>query len=364
MKILHVITSLGDGGAQTQLLRALEDSQICATQYVFSLSKTTTGAAPYLENLRKLQLRRDNVCLLSFSSLFHLLSNKKIDFVVAWLPHAQLFSIILCFVLRSQAKVIFNVRQSLDAPNSFKLSTRIVYYLNKKLSRFVYGFIFNSHYSMNQHRSSGFLLRNSVVIYNKLPKRSLVKTNNRSFIERNRLVVIGYLGRFDKLKNYKLFCRVAVRLLTQNLNVRFVCGGACVSFENEFFRQSIPLHFQRFFDLRDRIFDVAKFFDEIDVFCLCSKAESFPNVLMESLSHGVPCIASRVGDIPLILGGGDWVFEPDNEQQFEVLLSKIVRLGAAQRSKIAEHQVAFVRKNCIDDSFTDEFLNFFGGLGD
>ncbi|MEW6253656.1 MAG: glycosyltransferase, partial [Planctomycetota bacterium] len=41
-----------------------------------------------------------------------------------------------------------------------------------------------------------------------------------------------------------------------------------------------------------------------DVFCLSSRTESLPNVVLEAMSQGVPIVATRVGDVPRMLGDG------------------------------------------------------------
>lgn len=63
-----------------------------------------------------------------------------------------------------------------------------------------------------------------------------------------------------------------------------------------------------------------------DVLVLPSYSEGVPNVLMEAISCGVPCVASRVGGIPGLLKGGlGLVVEPRDERALESAIRKVLR---------------------------------------
>jgi len=48
--------------------------------------------------------------------------------------------------------------------------------------------------------------------------------------------------------------------------------------------------------------DSLEWYPRLDVFALPSLSEGFPLTILESLSSGVPCIATKVGGVPEILG--------------------------------------------------------------
>ena len=56
------------------------------------------------------------------------------------------------------------------------------------------------------------------------------------------------------------------------------------------------------------ITDIKSFFEKIDLHVLSSAGnEGFPNVVAESMSYGVPCISTDVGDSSLIIDKYGWL---------------------------------------------------------
>jgi glycosyltransferase involved in cell wall biosynthesis len=52
--------------------------------------------------------------------------------------------------------------------------------------------------------------------------------------------------------------------------------------------------------------DMNRLYDEADMFVLCSRTEGLPMVLLEAMSRGVPVIATAVGEVPEVLGHGNY----------------------------------------------------------
>ena len=52
----------------------------------------------------------------------------------------------------------------------------------------------------------------------------------------------------------------------------------------------------------------------MDIFCLSSKTEGFPNVIGEAMSMKLPCVATNVGDVRKIVGKYAIIVKPENRE--------------------------------------------------
>jgi len=87
------------------------------------------------------------------------------------------------------------------------------------------------------------------------------------------------------------------------------------------------------------------FYNVADIFLLPSRSEGTPVVVLESLSCGVPVIASRVGGIPDVIRDGEtgYLVEPEDVNTFEKRLrellcnpKKLQQMGALGRKDMVE----------------------------
>ena len=126
-------------------------------------------------------------------------------------------------------------------------------------------------------------------------------------------VVLGLVGRLDPQKNHELLLD-AVHLadgLPDDVIILFVGDGPSS------YRDMIDAHAQAL-GLDSRIIwagpadDMASVYSALDVLCLCSDSEGFPNVLGEAMSAGLPCVTTDVGDAAFLVGDCGWVVPPDD----------------------------------------------------
>jgi glycosyltransferase involved in cell wall biosynthesis len=117
--------------------------------------------------------------------------------------------------------------------------------------------------------------------------------------------LIGRVGRLDPVKDYPGFLQMAKLLLKENgSRFRFVCVGPGPA---EYARRLKQISAE--LGLGDRVIwtglikEMRNIYNALDLFVSTSKAnEGFPNVLLEAMACGIPCVSTDVGDSREVLG--------------------------------------------------------------
>jgi len=159
-------------------------------------------------------------------------------------------------------------------------------------------------------------------------------------------LVVGSLGRYSAAKDQHGFIQAAQAAMRQRPELRFLMVGRELTTGNEALVRQIAATGQpeRFFLLGERS-DVAGCLSAMDVFCLHSRTEGFPNVLGEAMCVGLPCLATDVGDAGLLLGDAGRVIPPGDCRALaqgmvamaELDESERRAMGRRARQRIAGH---------------------------
>ncbi|MBD3180592.1 MAG: glycosyltransferase [Candidatus Latescibacteria bacterium] len=154
------------------------------------------------------------------------------------------------------------------------------------------------------------------------------------------VILIGSVGGLKPVKNYPLFIEMAARLIKQGDlpgELRFVIVGDGQQ-RDELSALIEELGLKGVAALPGRDTRVQELLPLFDIFVLTSDSEGVPVALLEALSCGLPCVASRVGGIPETVAGNALLPEPgDLDGFFESVRSLIMDgnrravLGAAGR---------------------------------
>ena len=113
--------------------------------------------------------------------------------------------------------------------------------------------------------------------------------------------VIGWVGRFHDIKLPSLWLDIALAVARRHAQVRFLMigdGPLRAAAEARIARHGLS---RRFVFTGVVSGSLASCYRRMDVLLQTSRTESFPNVILEALSHGIPVIARSVGDIARIL---------------------------------------------------------------
>lgn len=136
-------------------------------------------------------------------------------------------------------------------------------------------------------------------------------------------ILVGLPARLDPIKDHPTFLQAAALLARQRPDLRFVCiGGGPEATLIPLKRLGDELGLDGRLVWAGGIANMTAAYNALDLVCLCSQSEGFPNVLGEAMACGVPCVSTEVGDAALVLGDtGE--FAPPGEP--EALAAAILR---------------------------------------
>lgn len=312
MKIVHIIIGLNVGGAELMLKRLVLKSQEKKEFQYSVISLTDIGVIG-----TELKIKGIPVYSLGMQSavsipnvvlkLRKLLKELQPDVVHTWMYHADFLG-----GLAAKSMGVKNIVWCIRTTDVSQGASKITVYLSKicaKLSYYIPNTIVCAAYvSKEYHIGIGYDKSKMIVIPNGFDIDVLVATDEDGLDIRrqNSLtvddIVIGSVGRFNSVKNQKLFVEAASFLVKKKPNLKFMMVGRNNTVENKELMSWIESYgLEDNFRLLGQRNDIPKCLKAIDIFCLHSKTEGFPNVLGEAMAMSLPCVTTDVGDAKLLL---------------------------------------------------------------
>lgn len=357
-RVIHIITSLGQGGAEAVLYRLVKQLSsfslvIClGNEEVYSKLLRESGA-----EVISLQMPSGKITVKGVWKLFNILNKEKTYAVQTWMYHANLLGGVVARLVGIKG-IVWGIHHSnLDCVKT-KITTRIVAWLCIKLSHWVPTKIVSCSQSATKlHQNQGYPKKRFVVIPNGYP----INAFTPNFCERNRLraelnvnnniTVLGMVARYHPQKNHDNLIRALGLLKRQKKD--FICFlvGPYINSQNTalmgIIREESVEDKIRLLGPRD---DIPSIMNVLDMHVLCSNSgEAFPNVLAEAMACGTPCITTDVGDAALIVGDTGWVVPPGNAQDLAV------RIAEALKTKVADAAAWQNRKNACRQRIVENF---------
>ena len=324
IKVLHVIASLGNGGAERQLVELLKYNR---NHGVLLLSQ----ADVYKETLDKLNIKywemRVKNKLLIFLKIFFLrevIKDYKPDIIQSWMYNACFFCMFCKLIKVHNIPLIWNIRCSNMLSKYYSVSMKLVIHACIILSKNVDKIIYNSHAGKAYHKKIGFSQKSTQVIYNGVDSKkfnSVLKhrknLRKKYNIGVNDLVLIC-VARVDPMKNYSNFLK-AYRGLenTCNKKIKLVIAGKGTN-ELDLPYNCIALGMKKNIEFYYNIADI--------VIVPSVFGEGFSNVLVEGMLTNLLPVATEVGDSRNIIGGTGFIISGSNEEIIKNELSRIIKI--------------------------------------
>ncbi len=323
-KIIHIISGLGNGGAEACLFRLIIANPDFTHIVISITDKGFYGDILSENNIKVIALNlRSYVFIIPILfKIKNIIVNEKPDVIHSWMYSANLIAGFIGNFLKIK-NIIWSVHGSVHLPST-KLSTFIIILMCSILSWIIPNYIvFVSNYSIKRHLKLGFCKNKIILITNGFTIKDQVNVyRNREFLEREFSIskdfkIFAMISRYHPVKDFKTLL-LSLKKLKENF-IFFKClligHNIYQNKELEFLVNSYQLNTNVL--LVGEIRDISSLMSGFDLLFLSSLSESFPNVIIEAMANGTPCISTNVGDISLIIDNETgWVIPKSNPQAF------------------------------------------------
>ena len=318
--ILHIISGLEIGGAETALLRLLKYG--LAEEYdchVLSLA----GEGPLSVAMKECGATLHyptNKLLMQWPLIGHatLKAINELDplIVQGWMYHGNIAASVGCRLSRKSPQLIWNIRASLHNVGSAKWLTRRLIDLGGRLSKQPKAVIYNSQTSLKLHAARGYSQATSLVIPNGFdPDLFKPCSTKRRNIRRElnipaEAILVTHLGRFHPDKGQIDFIRAASKCLLSFPDTFYLMGGPGVDSASVHLQSEISNENESQIRIIGARTDADAVLAASDIYVSSSRTESFPNTLGEAMATGLASIATDVGDCSLLIGESGKIVPP------------------------------------------------------
>jgi glycosyltransferase involved in cell wall biosynthesis len=355
VRVLHIITSLTDGGAEGVLYRLCTNSP-GQLHTIVSL----TGEGKYGPLLREagltvyaLNQRRGRLSLRALARLYRLIRSERPDVVQTWMYHSDLVGGLVARAAGNR-NVCWNVRNSSLAVGRTPRLTIQTVRLCARLSRRVPAkIVFCAQRAAAVHAAIGYDTTKFVLIPNGIEGKRFVPAPDAGarWRESNGFStdtpLIGMVARFDPQKDHPNLMEALRRVKAAEEQF------ACVLIGSDITAANAPLvKLVRAAGLEDQVQllgpreDVPAAMNALDLHVLSSAyGEAFPNVVAESMACGTPNVVTDVGDAGQIVGDTGWTVPHSSPDALAGAIIEALRELAVQsrwsaRSAAAARRVA------------------------
>ena len=320
-KVLHVISGLEVGGAQTMLARLTERLDRARTQSVVVdltsgpvASRIAASGTPVFS----LKMRRGVPDPRAFFRLCAIIRQEQPDVIQTWLYHADLLGL-LAGKFKGVGAVAWNIRASNFPADETSPLLAVTLRALVALSPIPDLVIVNSQSGKIVHERLGYRPRRWTVIPNGFeierfrPNPKARASARTAFGIDAAAPVVGMIARFDPMKDSPTFFEASRLLSIERPEARFVVAGNGMDEHNPQIAEwlstaGIDRDRYRLIGVQDAVETLLPSFDLATL--SSAYGEGFPNVIGEAMAAGVPCVATDVGDVRWLIGDTGRVVPP------------------------------------------------------
>lgn len=351
--VLFLIRSLGRGGAERQislLARGLNERGLKVAIVVFysggGLEDELNSAGVPILSLRKAG-RWSNIA--ATKRLLDIVRRHRPRVLHSYMATQNVQALLLKPILSLYGcRVVCGIRTSPKPAWKYDKGIGVVTLLQFILLQFSDAVISNSKAAL-KHINSNVPFKRVFVIPNGVDAEKFRFSEYARLQQREKWnvkdgdVVIGLVGRIDAQKNHRLLVEAFKILSAESTDLKLVFVG-----DGTIDAKSSVLNYVRQMGLESKVIwagvstNLVSTYSALDILCLSSTIEGFPNVLAEGMCCGLPCVSTDVGDAREVIGECGWVVQPNNALALAEGLEKARRALSGwdrnePRSRMTEH---------------------------
>ena len=337
MKICHIITSLGDGGAERTLFKICK-YDLKNEHIVVSLKEPEK----YYYLIRDLGIRVYCLKINYFSLIFEFFSLVKLlrflkpDIVQTWLVHGDFIGSFAA-KLAGLKNIIWNIRYSSIELETSKITTLLITKLLAKVSSFIpKQIIVVSKKAKKNFEKLGYnkqklsLISNGYDLSILYPRKNKQNLLRKKFKIYKKIPLIGKIARYDPRKDHLNLLKALSIVHKKNYKFFCVLVGTGIKNNRKLYDKISELKLKNYIKLLGPVKNISFLMNDLDINIQSSKTEGFPNVVAEAMSLEIPCVATDVGDTAQIIGKTGWLVPPSNPSK---LASSIIKAMNEKRNK-------------------------------
>jgi len=345
MHIIHIIIGLNTGGAEKMLLRLVKaHSNSNITHQIISLTDIGDVGEEMKDlgfDVKSLGLTGyKNILKVSFM-LFTILRESRPDIVQTWMYHADLIGGVVAKISGVE-NIIWGIRSS-DITQGGSRLTIFLRWVCSKLSYFIPKLIICAgDNSRITHESLGYKSSIMRSIPNGFDVKIFLNQNDSYHINRKLLnyahedIVIGWVGRFNHIKGPDIFIKTANMLSEKFNNLKFLIIGNEMTKGNSKISDLIENEHSNKFNFLGQRQDMPELFSAMDIFCLSSRSEGFPNALGEAMLMKKACVATDAGDSRLLLDETGIIVKKNSIDSLFYGLNQMICLNEKKRLELGQ----------------------------
>jgi len=357
MRILHIITTVGTGGAERMLLNVVAEGKAHGIRHgVVALRRDGMLAGPLREagaDVWNCGLLAGQASLDAARAIRKALIAFAPDIVQGWMYHGNLAACLARTLRRAMPPVVWGIHHTVDDINNEKRLTRGLIRLGAYLSRWPSKIIYVSRASQRQHRALGYHDENATVISNGFDcRRFQPRDGAREALRRTlglspETMVLGKVAVVRPMKDHANLLRACALLKSRALPFHLVLIGRRASEDNADLMQLIEQT-----GMGDRVsllgerHDMPMLIAGLDVLVVSSAwGEAFPIVLGEAMASGVPCVTTDVGDSAWIVGDTGIVVRPRDPEALAEGVAWLITMDRETRAQLGMRARARIAQN-------------------